>query len=427
MSDYQECMLTSLDFFAPPAVQMNVLKSDEIPYLPVASLDNASSIEFISLGHSEVYRDLSSVYIKLKVQACEKESTKYAAGGPGVVNNILHSLIEQCSVFFNGKLISSDQNYHYRAFLENLTNYGTDAASTHLETVGWLVDEGDVDSLTANTGLVKRKKKFDGGAIVELYGRLHGDFFSQNRLLLNNIDLKVVLTLARPSFYVLEEDTKTSSIKILEAVMYMNHATINPSILLSHEMMLTKTPALYPYKKVEVKTYTIPSGTQTLSLDSVIIGQLPNLIIFGMVDNDSYTGKRSKNPFNFQHYKISQFNLSINGVQVPRQPIEFDYKSSNVISSRGYNSLFKGTGIHYFDRGHQITKDRFDNGGMFLLAMDLTADQQNTSNCGNLRNSGTLRIEGRFAEALGTTITCVCYMEFDSIAQIDKNRNIFVN
>lgn len=424
-----ECMSSSLDLFAPSSVQMSILKTDEISYLPISSLDNASSIEFLSLGHSEVYRDLSSVYIKLKVQAQESELKKYTVGGPGVVNNLLHSLFEQCNVFLNGKLISSDQNYHYRSYIENLTNYGTDAASTHLETVGWVVDTGKVDSLTTaeNPGLDTRKSKYENGVVVELYGRLHCDFFSQNRLLLNNIDLKVVLTLSRPSFYLLEEETKTSTIKIMEATLFMNHVTLNPSILLSHETILTKTPALYPYKRNEVKAYTIPAGTQTLSLDSVVIGQLPNMIIFGMVDNDSYTGKRSKNPFNFQHYKISQFNLSVNGVQVPRQPIEFDYTGEKPISSRGYNTLFKGTGIHYFDRGHQITKKRFDSEGMFLLACDLTADQQNTSSCDNLRNSGTLRIEGRFAAALTKTITCICYMEFDAVAQIDKNRNIFVN
>ncbi|XP_037912047.1 uncharacterized protein F54H12.2-like [Hermetia illucens] len=172
--------------------------------------------------------------------------------------------------------------------------------------------------------------------------------------------------------------------------------------------------------------YTLPANTFSLSLDNVVIGQLPNLLVFGMVDNEAYTGKRSNNSYNFKHNNLTRFNLSVNGVQVPDQPLEFDFSNETPVSTRGYLSLFKGTGIHYSDRDHQISRKFFDNGA-FLLAFDLTPDNSYNSTCGSLLNQGTIRIEGRFKDALKKSVTCVVYAECDSSIEIDKARNVFTS
>jgi hypothetical protein len=124
---------------------------------------------------------------------------------------------------------------------------------------------------------------------------------------------------------------------------------------------------------------------------------------------------------------LSSFNLVVNGAQIPNQPIELNYnKAPNYISTRPYSTLFNGTGIHHFDKGHQITKKLFDK-GCFLLAFDLTADHSAITTCENLLSDGSIRIEGRFSEALTTTITCLVYTEFNAIMEINKDRNVITN
>jgi hypothetical protein len=50
-----------------------------------------------------------------------------------VANNLLHSLFSQCTVTLNGVPVTqSQEHYNYRAYLESLFTYGTDAASSHL-------------------------------------------------------------------------------------------------------------------------------------------------------------------------------------------------------------------------------------------------------------------------------------------------------
>lgn len=438
MSGTHACTKSELDLFSQFPLQTSILGTTEVAYKPVTTLsDDPSVIEFVSLGHGDTYRDLSSIYLRLRIQLMKKRPNEpHKTEGTAkptscVVNNILHSLFRQVAVYLNGVPVAQSNNdYGYRAYFENLLNYGNDAVSTHLESVGWAIDTGDLDEFVAkdNKGLKTRQARMANSKIVELYSRLHVDTFNQQRLLLNGVDLRIVMSLEKPEFYIMEEDTGTSFIKIDSATLYINHITINPDILLKNERLLNSKNVManYNYRRVEVKSYTVSAAQRSLSLDHVVIGQLPNLILFAMVDNLAYCGKRSKNPFNFIHNKICHYQLLINGVQVPTEPYEFDYTDDkNPISTRGYVSLFKDTGVHYFDRGHQITKKAFDS-GFFIIATDLTPDRSTeTTPCGNLLNQGTVRIEARFSEPLPNTITCLVYCEYDSTLKIDQQRNVY--
>lgn len=121
-SRYEVCMKSELDLFTVPKIQTSALKTDEIPYKPLASLDNATQLEFLSVGHGDTYRDLSNIYLKLSIQVVKSDGTNYLAaddGKHGLVNNILHSLFQQVTIYLGNRAISvSDNNYAYRAYLE---------------------------------------------------------------------------------------------------------------------------------------------------------------------------------------------------------------------------------------------------------------------------------------------------------------------
>lgn len=391
-------MKSELDLFTVPRVQTSALKTEEVVYKPIASLDNASVLEFVSVGMGDTYRDLSNVYLRLKVKITKADGSDYEAADitMGVANNILHTLFSQCTIYMGGKAISmSDHNYAYRAYLESILNYGSDAMNSHMEACGFYMDTPkQFDVLdTTNVGLAKRRELIKSGSTFELVGRLHADMLNQHKFLLNNVDVRIVLSLHKPEFYTLEDSTQfTSRAKILDATLFINHVTINPPVLVSHEAVLAKSPATYPYTRVEVKSYTVASGRTSLSLDNVCIGNLPTFLLFGMVLNEAYTGKRELNPFNFQHFDMTNFYLTINGSQHPLLPLEFDFSKSPPLTMRAYNNLFKAINVHYHDRGNLITKNLFDN-NVFLLAFDLTSDLSASNDCSNLLNQGTIRIE----------------------------------
>lgn len=426
---YVECIKSELDLFQPRHIQTSITKSEEIGYKPLTSLENQSVIEFSIQGNADTYIDLSSINLCLKVQMTKSDGTKYKTtdiNQPAPVNNVIHSLFRQVNIALNGKSInSSDGNYSYRAYIESLLNYGDDAYKTHMELACWSSDLKNLDNLSELEGATKRQALFNNSAIVELYGKIHADMLNQPLLLLNNVDLRVTLTLNKPEFYLITENNDdTSLIKILEATLYVKHCTINTDILIAHHKTLEYTNAKYHYKRCEIKSFTIPENGKSLNLNNIVLGQLPSSLIFFMVDNDAYTGTRKKNPFNFKHNKIESVSLYVNGVLTPNESIKTDFNSDQY--SRAYASLFSATGILHTIQGNMISKDMFKN-GYFMLAYDLTADMSGNSNCGSLTNNGNLRLEARFDAPIPTTISCLIFLEYDATLEIDKNRNIITD
>ena len=426
---FTECMKSELDLFQPPSIQTNILKNEEVAYKPITSLENQSVIEFACYGHADSYLDLSSINLCLKFQITKNDGNPYKetdVNQPGMVNNMLHSLFRQVNISLNGKNINStDGNYSYRAYIEQLLNYGDDAYKTHLQLPGWTLEPKNLDTLAANDGLKTRSNLTKNSSIVEVYGKLHADMLNQPLFLLNNVDLRIALTLNKPEFYLLGVDTDTSLVKVIEATLYIKHAHINPNILIAHHKMLENTTAKYHYKRNEIKSFTIPSGGNSISLDNIVLGQLPTNLIFMMVDNDAYAGKRSKNPYNFKHNKMTSFALYVNGVQIPNEPIHMNF-SNGTMYARAYSTLFTANGILHTPQGNLITKEMFKD-GYFMLAFDLTADMSSNESCNSLMNQGSLRIEARFGEAINSTKTCLVYLEYDTTLEIDKNRNIITN
>jgi len=73
--------------------------------------------------------------------------------------------------------------------------------------------------------------------------------------------------------------------------------------------------------KVEVKTSTIHASTVGESIDNAILGQLPQRIIIGFIDNKAFNGDRKLNPFNLKNYGINFFSLYANGMQISSRPV----------------------------------------------------------------------------------------------------------
>jgi hypothetical protein len=122
------------------------------------------------------------------------------------------------------------------------------------------------------------------------------------------------------------------------------------------------------------------------------------------VDNDAYNGTFAKNPFHAKHNKL--------------QP-KFDADGTYV---RSYLNLFAGKGKMYQDEGNDITRQDFAE-GYTLFAFDITPDCCDGPHF-NLVHKGNLRVEMHFDEPLEQTVNVVVYGEFESVLEIDRNRNV---
>lgn len=426
-------MKSELDYWAPQPCQYDVERVTEISYSPITTLDKAPSIEFLITGDTETYRDLSSTFIRLLVQLDSSVKVDAAVKDPevpGVVNNIIHSLFRQVSIYLNNTLVSQeDGNYHYRAYLESLFHYSEDAASTQMQVSGWYLDAGSHDPLEKgkNEGLDKRKELFKGGKVVELIGRVHGDIINQSKYIPNGVDIRFVFHRENPAFYMLEKDDSSSEIKILDANLFINHIHVNHDMLVAHQKMLdTGKNMSMMLRRVQIKQFTVNMGQHSLNIDNICFGRLPNMLLFGLVLNEAYSSKRSLNPFNFRRYGLQSAQLVVNGVNIPSKPLELCYSSSNgksTTSARAYQALFRAVGMEVVEKGHQITKERFDT-NFFFLAFDLSPDHAYNDMCMSQLTHGNIRIEGKFEKAIEKPLTCIVMLDYDGCIEIDSYRNI---
>jgi hypothetical protein len=129
MSSAVSFIASEFDIFAPKPIQSAVLETTDTICKPLASL-NQDDLEFVIPDDSGTYIDLDiKLFVKGRLEKADGaalDNTDFTAG----TNNFLHSLFSQCRIKLNGKQITHATDlYNYRAYLETLLNYGSDATS----------------------------------------------------------------------------------------------------------------------------------------------------------------------------------------------------------------------------------------------------------------------------------------------------------
>ena len=336
------------------------------------------------------------------------------------INNLLHSLWSQVDLYLNDMLITPSTNtYPYRAYLETLLSFDDSVKRNRLRSALWVNDwRGTREDYDRNSGYNRRKSCVRESQLVELYGRLHLDLFMQERFLVNAVDMKLKLTRSKPGF-VLMGDSADYQIKLEQVHLYVRKVTLNPAVLLAHAKALDKTPVKYPVQRVEMKTYAVTKGGLTANHQNVFMGQIPKIIIVGMVRSESFNGAVKTNPFYFEHNSIDFIALHVNGEQFPSKAFKPDF--SEGLFMREYHSVFADTNMDG-DQSNNIDREDYKLGST-LFAFDLTPGQGDSGHF-NLIRTGNVDVEIHFARASTTNQNVILYAQFDNVMEIDKNRKL---
>jgi hypothetical protein len=236
--------------------------------------------------------------------------------------------------------------------------------------------------------------------------------------------MQIKLTKARREFYLMnkDEDSKVTS-KFLDAQLLIKLVIPNPAYLIAHNTALQAGAlATFNLTRVEVKSFTFASGSQSLSIDNAVLRTLPKRLLFPFTKKKDFLGSVDTNPFRFPHFDISNFAMYVNGKQIPSSGISLnmDHEKTSVM---GYRSLFEESGIRHSNMGLQITNDMYTS-GYFMLLFDLTPDHGAAEGHTSHPDSGNIRIELKFKKALPVAITCILYLEYDNCVRIDSSRTV---
>ena len=407
------CGTDSLELFKVPPTNVTLEDSKWMEYYPISSTLNSDTapIEFEIKGQGDEYLDLSQTYLQMVCKFTKADGTNLTGGGSTStpVNNILHSLFSEIDVSLNGKVVTpGTDTYPYKAYLEKLLSYAPKTLETQMracslwekDTAGHM-DEVKLEALaqspvefavvnnkvniadviptpeypddSKNVGLRKRHEKITDSKEIVLMDRLHLDLFEQEKCLPNGVDVRLRFNRARPQFYMMTAAGSSGKVVIQSMILWVRKVKPVPSIINLINQQLSTQTAKYPLRRVEVKSFTIPSNTQSKITDHLFQGQMPKLIVLGFVDNAAFNGDDTRNPFHFQNQKVKKLEISINGEMMETRPLEPNFTNDQYL--RSYLSLYKGLGKLGQDWAPDITLEEYKN-GYTLWCVDFTKDQE---------------------------------------------------
>ena len=171
-----ECLKQGLVSFLKRSIQTYAVNSHTITYRPIAPGDKPAELEFNCSGHSHYYIDLNSVRLLLRIKLVKTDGSLIENTTPntvGCVNNLLDSMFSSLSISLNGNTVTfHETNYHYKAYIEKILNYCSDASSTHLISSFWYLDSpGELKEITVyaerliNSATVKLQNYTEGSML----------------------------------------------------------------------------------------------------------------------------------------------------------------------------------------------------------------------------------------------------------------------
>lgn len=458
------CGMENLELFQVPPTNIALEESKWMEYYPISSTlqSETAPIEFDIQGQGDEYIDLSQTYVQIVCKFTKDDGTALTGANTSVtpVNNIIHSLFSEIDVTLNGKIISpGTDTYPYKAYLEKLLSYRPKTLETQMKACSlWEKDTAGHmdDALTTaptqtktqfnvvddkvtinaaqlgfplpadgeNEGLRKRRDAIENSKKITLIDRLYVDLFQQDRFIPNGVDIRLRFNRAKPAFHLMAHAGSSGKISILSMLLWVRKVKPTATVLNAINERLNSETAKFPLRRVEVKTFTIPQGTQSKITDHLFQGQMPKRIVLGFVENAAFNGDLTKNPFNFKNANVKKLDVSINGETITTRPFEPDF--ANDLYLRSYLSLYQGLGKFGEDWAPDISFEEYKD-GYTLWCVDFTKDQEAQLDKFHLIETGNLRIEVQFSQNTATTLNCLVYAEFDNLLEINKQREVSVD
>ena len=158
-------------------------------------------------------------------------------------------------------------------------------------------------------------------------------------------------------------------------------------------------------------------------IDNVHNGQLPKRAFVAFVDHNAFNGSESLNPFNYKNYDLNYLAFYLNGIQYPEKAFTPDFDKGLYI--REYLSLFESTNQDNIDSCITLSRENFVRGNNIFavnFAPDLTSGCCASGHVNQIK-FGSLRLQVRFKKPLDKAITVLVYLDYDSIIEINQERN----
>lgn len=396
-----------VSFTSAPPTEQSVI----VALRPLGSIADATSIEFCTGRHTDVVIDPQSIQLSIKIKVTDSANKPLVALLPKThlmaANNMLNSFFSGITIKANNQQVFHSNHHNYVSYLANMLNTTADYRSSVLRSSGWyeMTDVIDVGSFAAKSFITV----FDLSKEVVLAGQLDCPFLKSDKFLPPGTELAINLMRAPTDVFLVTDVTSGFKLHLLEAELTLRYIRLEPPLLSALNEALISKPYLYPFKHVETRAITLPSGIANYSVPNLHIGKIPSMIIFTLILSTDYKGALARSPFIFTAASLNSFYFSLNGVKVPVRELKFDTDTEDGIVPL-FNYVNDQLGLSAVGPSPNLTIAKYAK-NFFFVAQNLKKDVTNSSLSSPARG-GSLSLDISLKTALAASHTLLIVSEF---------------
>ena len=420
---------SSLALFRRRKVELGEERIEFVEHRPISHPGKKSVIVFSIQDRSPRYIDFkrSRFQVEYRILNDKGLPINLEADNVAMINLPHSTAFRQCDVLIQQIDINPDIgiNYAYKAYIDALLNFSEDDKESHLQSEGFYTDTAHAVNSNdpkdrMNVGLYMRSLLTNNGGSALLSGPLYHDAFQLDRYLLNNVPILIRLQPASDAFALISPNSGYQ-LEIVSATLEMCHVHVNPDVVAMHNDGLKLSPAIYPFTKSDIKTYSAPAGVTSFTANNLFQGRVPSRLVVGLTPEHGYSGTYQTNPLYFPHMNANYLAFTVNGVSRPSQPFMPDFKNNKYVIS--YLSLYRSMGSNRKNTGNYIGYNDYP-AGYALHVFDVHSTEDVGVHA--KRSHGQTMLDIKFAEPLNEPATVVVYASFSGVIEIDSSRNVSV-
>ena len=179
---------------------------------------------------------------------------------------------------------------------------------------------------------------------------------------------------------------------------------------------------IFPFKRSLAQAVAIPKGVSIHTTDALYQGVLPDTLICALVDDVALSGSVTKNPFNFEHAKISELTLLHGHKTYPLLGYRPDFVNGDY--QRDFLSV-----LHELGRDEEtqnmldINAEEWAKGFTFFV-FQITKGPADVLGPRSNSEAGEIRARFNFAAATDKHYKLIVIGEFLNKIEIDKFNNV---
>ena len=357
-----------------------------------------------------------------RFQVTKADGTALAeADNVAPVNLFPAALFKSISIRCNDLVVGgTDMNQlAYKTYLETMMSYDTGASKTHLKSSLFYPDTPKkFDSCNANNaGYAARKALVANSKFCEFMFPLNLDVLNIDKLFPPGLKMNFMFTKNDDS-WCLQAPTADTQYKVTvqRCEMFIRKVKVSSFIFNKHEQSLMKGAyCKYPYKRNVLKKMFLAANQQNYYWQNAFSGPLPSQVFLVMNRNDADVGSFVLNPFNFQHFNMSDCSLRVDGKEIEKFHVDF----ANGKTQEMLYALYENIGIQDYNGGCSVDKDMFE-GGACIASWNLTADKRGAM----YEKFGGMDLHLNFKEGLTNRITVILWGIFDDVLRITPDKKM---